>query len=848
VARAKSANANAKSNDRISSFFSGDGFFARVSIEVVGLGLLGISLLSTLALATYSPADPVAEWATVVNRAGVVGATLAGGLFGAIGYGAPIVVAGSAWLGGRMVLGVGAPALRSRFWPGSILLIVALASLPLVLHGLAPGRLGSPLESRLGNFLVSGEVMLLSHWGALLINGMIPIVALLSIAGISSGRAMAAVASGSALVGSVTITGVNDLWVAVRRFLAQRRSRDRSRKTKGGWLSRLKIELPTSLKPKKRNRRLPEAPVFEASDDEAASDEESEEGKEEEEWEEGEGEWEEGDEEWEYEEGEEGEEEEDDAEVAARRPVTDAPPDIVDHDKERAAKKSPTQETFEFRDEGPRGPYVLPDISIFHKADSKDCQYDRESLLMNSRILEKKLLDFGVKGRVVRVHPGPVITMYEYEPAAGIKVNRIVNLTDDLAMALRAIAIRIIAPLPGKSVVGIEIPNPKRDVVYLRSQLESEAYRSNNSVLGIAMGDDIFGNAVTSDLGKMPHLLVAGATGTGKSVFLNSFLCSLLCRATPDELKLLLIDPKLLELSVYEGIPHLIADVVTNPKRAAAALQGVVRKMEERYAMMSAVRVRNITQFNEKVDTERAEGNTTFQLRLKPGETEAEEVEWVKLPYIVVVIDELADLMVMVAKEVEESLQRLAQMARAAGIHLVLATQRPSVDVLTGVIKANFPSRLSFQVSSAIDSRTVLDQKGAENLLGMGDMLFLPPGTSVLQRLHGAFVDEKEVNLLVEHLRAQGKPDFDEDLSNLQLDSDLPEHAGGEAVDEMFDQAVAIVSETRNASISYIQRRLKIGYNRAARIIEAMENQQMIGAQVGTRARDVFLRALDDEE
>jgi S-DNA-T family DNA segregation ATPase FtsK/SpoIIIE len=465
---------------------------------------------------------------------------------------------------------------------------------------------------------------------------------------------------------------------------------------------------------------------------------------------------------------------------------------------------------------------------------------------MNSRILEKKLLDFGVSGQVVRVHPGPVITMYEYEPASGVKVNKIVNLSDDLAMALRALSVRIIAPLPGKSVVGIEVPNAERETVYLRSLLEVEGFHSR-SKLALGMGKDIFGNAVDADLAKMPHLLVAGATGTGKSVFLNSILCSLLCRARPDELKLLLIDPKLLELSIYEGIPHLIADVVINPKRAAAALQGIVRKMEERYQMMSALQVRHIDQFNARVRAELADGKTGFRLRPKPGEEEGEEIELRHLPYIVVVIDELADLMVMAARDVEESLQRLAQMARAAGIHLVLATQRPSVDVLTGVIKANFPARVSFQVSSRTDSRTVLDQNGADSLLGQGDMLFLPPGTSRLQRLHAPFVTEKEVSELVAYLRDQGEPELDPTLVRLREESEARE-ARGEDVDEMFDQAVAIVAETRNASISYVQRRLKIGYNRAARIVEQMEQEGMVGPQDGTRPRDVFLPVPDADE
>jgi len=377
--------------------------------------------------------------------------------------------------------------------------------------------------------------------------------------------------------------------------------------------------------------------------------------------------------------------------------------------------------------------------------------------------------------------------------------------------------------------------------------LEADGVRPRDARLSIAMGRDIFGNPVESDLARMPHLLVAGATGTGKSVFLNSLLCSLLCRCRPDELKLLLIDPKLLELSIYEGVPHLIADVVTSPKRAAAALKGVVRKMEERYQMMSACQVRNVDQFNALVDEKLEAGETTFRLKAKPGEEEGEELEYRRLPYIVVVIDELADLMVTAAKDVEESLQRLAQMARAAGIHLVLATQRPSVDVLTGVIKANFPARVSFQVSSRTDSRTILDQNGSEQLLGQGDMLWLPPGTSRLQRLHGPFVSEKEVTELVAFLRDQGRPEFDDSLLRAAEEAETPAMPDEER-DEMFDLAVAIVAETRNASISYVQRRLKIGYNRAARIVERMEAEGMVGPQEGTRPREVFLRKPDEDE
>ena len=381
----------------------------------------------------------------------------------------------------------------------------------------------------------------------------------------------------------------------------------------------------------------------------------------------------------------------------------------------------------------------------------------------------------------------------------------------------------------------------------IRDLLESRTLRSSSSMLTLPLGKDIFGNPVEANLAAMPHLLVAGATGTGKSVFLNSLLCSILARATPDEVKLLLVDPKLLELSVYEGIPHLIADVVTNPKRAAAALRGVVLKMEERYQMMAALGVRDIAQFNRRVDEAIAAGKKSFQMRPRPGEEVGCEIGYRRLPYILVVIDELADLMVVSARDVEESLQRLAQMARAAGIHLVLATQRPSVDVLTGIIKANFPARISFQVSSRVDSRTILDQSGAEHLLGQGDMLFLPPGTSKLQRVHGSFVSEREVAKLAEFLRDQGAPKFDEDLVRLEEESAATE-ARPEDTDEHYDRALEIVAETRNASISYLQRRLKVGYNRAARMIEQMEEEGVVGPQEGTRPREVYLDAIRSED
>jgi len=792
-----------------------------VGEELVGVVLLFSSALAILSLATYTPADPLLQLGGVRNGAGAVGATLAGSLIRAIGTGSLALVGSLAFLGMRLVLGYGVPSIRSRFWLGSLLLLLALASLPPLTGAEELGPIAA--GGALGEFLAGSERMLLSRWGALLVNLLMLVLAALSLTGISTGAALAAGGRGAAWVGGKTAVVAALAWSAATRAAAltadlvdrAARGAQRAMAAVGVWRER------RARRERVAEMRLPELPDTEADGEVRSASPPPD----------------------------PSQVELDAAEPrSGRRGARGVEPHIVDHDEERSRSRKPEQEAFRFHEKGPRGPFRLPDTSaIFQRPPESQRGYDRESLLMNSRILEKKLSDFGVQGRVVRVHPGPVITMYEYEPAAGIKVNKIVGLTDDLAMALRAISIRIIAPLPGKSVVGIEVPNPQRETVYLRTLLEADVFRKHRSKLAVVMGMDIFGNPFASDLARMPHLLVAGSTGTGKSVFLNSFLCSLLCRATPDELKLLLVDPKLLELSMYEGIPHLIADVVTNPKRAAAALQGIVRKMEDRYQMMSAVQVRNIDQFNTKAREELAAGRTHFRLRPKPGEEQGDEVEWAEMPYIVVVIDELADLMVLVAKDVEESLQRLAQMARAAGIHLVLATQRPSVDVLTGVIKANFPSRVSFQVSSGTDSRTILDQKGADNLLGMGDMLFLPPGTSVLQRLHAPFVSEKEVTELVAFLRDQGKPVFDDDLVQFTEQGGV-EASDGSDVDEMFDQAVAIVAETRNASISYVQRRLKIGYNRAARIIEQMERDGMVGPQVGTRPREVFLRNPAEDE
>jgi S-DNA-T family DNA segregation ATPase FtsK/SpoIIIE len=787
--------------------------------ECIGVALLGFAGLAAIALYTYHPADPVFAEGWVRNRGGALGAAVAWCLISSVGYGAALLVATLAVLGGRLTAGKGLPAVTSRFWVGAPLLILAAATLPPLLGQVAPLRFGMAPGGWLGDGLATYETWFVGSWGALLLNLVLAAVGALIVTGLSTSRALGVVglAAGWVLAGVVAIAqrigeGVLEIAVAVRRSVGEM----------AGGIERGWASLVVKREQRKRRARVAAArgddapeeagadppvlpanatPALRVSPDEAQQ-----------------------------------------TPVRAKRRKGEAP-QIVDH-----AEKPPKegkQETFHFDDRARTGPFQLPDITIFQQPPAGGRTFDRDSLIMNSRILEKKLSDFGVGGSVVTVHPGPVITMYEFEPASGIKVNKIVGLADDLALALRALSVRIIAPLPGKSVVGIEVANAERDTVYLRDLLECENFRTSKSLLPVALGKDIFGNPVDADLAKMPHLLVAGATGTGKSVFLNALLCSVLCRKTPDELKLLLVDPKLLELSVYAGIPHLVADVVTNPKRASAALAGIVRKMEERYQMMAAVGVRSIQQFNERCDRELAEGNTHFRLKAKPGEEEGEEVEYARLPFIVVVIDELADLMVVCAKDVEESLQRLAQMARAAGIHLVLATQRPSVDVLTGVIKANFPARISFQVSSRTDSRTILDQNGADHLLGQGDMLFLPPGTSKMQRLHGAFVTEDEVADLTRSLSEQGAPCFDDDLVNLDVEADDGRTATDEDVDEMYDQAVQIVAETRNASISYVQRRLKVGYNRAARMIEQMENEGVIGPQIGTKSREVYVSPIE---
>jgi S-DNA-T family DNA segregation ATPase FtsK/SpoIIIE len=485
---------------------------------------------------------------------------------------------------------------------------------------------------------------------------------------------------------------------------------------------------------------------------------------------------------------------------------------------------------------------ALPALSLLDPPPAVQAEaVNHETLEFTSRLIEKKLKDFGVEVRVVAAYPGPVITRYEVEPATGVKGAQIVNLSRDLARALSLVSIRVVETIPGKNTMALELPNAKRQIIRLAEILGSTSYHDATSLLTLGLGKDIVGNPVVVDLAKMPHLLVAGTTGSGKSVGVNAMILSLLYKAEPSDVRLLLIDPKMLELSVYDGIAHLLAPVVTDMKQAAQALNWCVGEMERRYKLMSKLGVRNLAGYNAKVQEAKARGEAlTNPFSLTPDAPEPLE----KLPHIVVVIDELADLMMVVGKKIEELIARLAQKARAAGIHLILATQRPSVDVITGLIKANIPTRIAFQVSSKVDSRTILDQMGAESLLGMGDMLYLPPGSGMPQRVHGAFVSDAEVHRVVEDIKSRGGPNYLDGILSGDDESaagaGLAVQANGES-DPLYDQAVQIVLQHRKASISLVQRHLRIGYNRSARLLEQMEQAGLVSALTPSGNREILV-------
>ena len=496
--------------------------------------------------------------------------------------------------------------------------------------------------------------------------------------------------------------------------------------------------------------------------------------------------------------------------------------------------------------------YELPPLDLLAEIDEYAKTANRigeDALEQNARVLESVLEDFGVYGEIVHVRPGPVVTLYELEPAPGTKTSRVIGLADDIARSMSAVSVRI-AVVPGRNVIGIELPNLSREHVGLRELLASSSFEKKSSDLTLALGKDIGGEPVMVDLARMPHLLIAGTTGSGKSVGINAMIASLLYRLEPEECRFIMIDPKMLELSVYDGIPHLLAPVVTDPKKAVVALKWVTHEMETRYRSMSKLGVRNVAGYNQRIEQARKKGEilsrkvqTGFDAETGKPVFEEQLFEMVPLPFIVVVVDEMADLMLVAGKEVEAAVQRLAQMARAAGIHLILATQRPSVDVITGTIKANLPTRISFQVTTKIDSRTILGEQGAEQLLGQGDMLYMAGGGRIA-RVHGPFVSDAEVESLVTFLKAQGEPDYIDDVTEDEgVASGIPgfEPAGGEGSDQLYDQAVALVAREQKASTSFVQRHLQIGYNRAARIIEQMEKEGVVSTANHVGRREVLV-------
>jgi len=542
------------------------------------------------------------------------------------------------------------------------------------------------------------------------------------------------------------------------------------------------------------------------------------------------------------------------ANVKRAAPAPEAAPVIVLADVERKpapAKKrsvSPVQEELPLGDDH----YQVPPTRMLAPPRHEDLHIDEDALRRSSQILEAKLGDFGIAGKVVEVRPGPVITTFDIEPAPGVKVNRITSLGDDLAMALRVPGVRILAPVPGKAVVGIEVANPRREEVVLREMIEAEEFVQSPSSLALALGKDTAGQPVMGDLARMPHLMIAGATGSGKSVAINGMIMSILHKAAPREVRFVMIDLKMLELSVYEDIPHLLVPVVTDPKQAVAVLNNIVELMEQRYRVMKQRGVRNVDGYNRLIDEEGQAGHAGKVIELRElADDEDDDVVTPsplpeRLPKIVVIVDELADLMMTMGRKVEEPITRLAQKARAAGIHLIVATQRPSVDVITGLIKANFPARISFQVTARVDSRTILDHIGAERLLGRGDMLYMPPGSARLQRLHGPLVTEQEIHKVVSFIKRQGAPQY---AFSLLESPDAEDEPGLEEDlnDELYDQAVQLVTSSRQASISWVQRRLRVGYNRAARMIERMEREGVVSVSEGGRPREVLAPPIEPD-
>jgi S-DNA-T family DNA segregation ATPase FtsK/SpoIIIE len=784
-------------------------FLRRRLAEFGGAGLVALGLAILLALASYGPADPSFDHATgepARNLVGLPGAYGADLLFQALGLAATLIGITTALWGWRLVAhkGVAHPLLRIVLL-GPLLLLAALAG------GAVPAPVDWPLESGLGGF--AGHLLF----------------AQLADAARSAQLGMDARAVGLAMAvptAALFLYVIGFSWAEWHAFLravrwlaiegpqgAVRQIRDIVRRARG-----LTVKIPWRRRSPLVERAMLEPSLEGARPRRGRAGLELEGG-----------------------------------DRAAREGGGPAIEPRAANPSARGRASSTRQTSLELETEAS---YELPphDLLTLPPPSRPEDLLDEEALAANARLLEGVLDDFGVKGQIVKVRPGPVVTLYELEPAPGTKSSRVISLADDIARQMSAISVRV-AVVPGRNVLGIELPNARRETVYLRELLASEAYARAAGKLALVLGKDISGAPVIVDLARMPHLLIAGTTGSGKSVAINTMILSLLYRLSPSQCKFIMIDPKMLELSVYDGIPHLIAPVVTEPRKAVVALKWTVREMEDRYRAMSTLGVRNIAGYNLRLQEAEKKGEalkrrvqTGFEAETGKPLFEEQPLDLAPLPYIVVVVDEFADLMLVAGKDIEAAVQRLSQMARAAGIHLLMATQRPSVDVITGTIKANFPTRVSFQVTSRIDSRTILGESGAEQLLGQGDMLYMAGGGRI-SRVHGPFVRDDEVEAVVRFLKEQGDPAYIDGVTEEEDEDPLPGFEGsGSSGDELYDRAVALVCRERKASTSFVQRYLQIGYNRAARIIERMEAEGVVSAANHVGKREVLGRNIEDPD
>jgi DNA segregation ATPase FtsK/SpoIIIE, S-DNA-T family len=753
---------------------SGSALSRRLS-EVVGVALFAVALIWLVALATYDPNDPVWFFSTgthdvPANFAGRVGAFLGELSYQVLGYASYLVPAVIAIAGWHYFWCRAIDAVYTKLVGAVMLFSCGSAFLGLTLGRVDFGprafRAGGYLGEWLGGFMSE----YLSRTGSIIVILALMVAAVILATQFSFGKLFSVAFEG---VGSLASQGME-------AFRQRREERRKAQQRREVMVKYGKKDTPVVAKPEKKTARV-EQPAPVAGRERASRLDE---------------------------------------------PTVAAPPVV----QKKPVTKTPVAHPLPLpepeRVERRLGSYTLPPVSLLDAAKAER-KIDERELMDAARLLEEKCREFSVDGSVVQIHPGPVVTTFELKPDAGVKYSKVTGLSDDLCLAMQAESV-LIDRIPGKATVGIQIPNPNREAISLRELLESDAYTRSTSKLTFALGKTIHGEPYMADLATMPHLLIAGSTGTGKSVGLNAMLTGILYRATPDDVRMIMIDPKRLELGMYEDIPHLMTPVVVDPKKAANALRWAVREMEERYKTLAAYGVRNIEQFNRNV-----------RARMEAGETPKEGEPTRPLPFIVVVVDELADLMMVAGNEVEESICRLAQMARAVGIHLILATQRPSVDVITGLIKANLPSRISFRVSSKIDSRTILDSNGAEQLLGKGDMLFLPPASSRHIRLHGPYISEQESARLASFLRKQGKPVYDETIT----EEDKKSAAEGLEFDkdELYDEAARIVVQTGQASISYLQRKMRIGFSRAARLVDMMEAEGLVSAATGGKPREVLV-------